>query len=102
MNWELAEKYCQTFGGHLSSVHSFEEAMFLAYSFYITNANFWTGAFSNDGGLTWKWSDGTTWDYNASGRPSMHQSACGIMWGGQIGDFPCTDINRVLCKKSFN
>uniref|UniRef100_A0A914YFY5 C-type lectin domain-containing protein n=1 Tax=Panagrolaimus superbus TaxID=310955 RepID=A0A914YFY5_9BILA len=103
MTWENAEKYCQAFGGHLSSIHSYEEAQFLGYNVYISNTNFWTGAFSNDGGLTWKWSDGTPWNYDpwASGRPTTHQSACGMMWGGVIGDYPCTNSYRVICKKLY-
>uniref|UniRef100_A0A914YSS5 C-type lectin domain-containing protein n=1 Tax=Panagrolaimus superbus TaxID=310955 RepID=A0A914YSS5_9BILA len=103
LTWEVAEKYCEAFGAHLASVHSSEEAYFMRYNYYVAGTNFWIGAFSNDGGLTWKWSDGTSWDYNpwAQGYPNTHKSACGQMLGGAISDQPCIYTYRPICKKPY-
>lgn len=118
LDWTTAEKYCEAFGGHLPSVHSKEEAMLLGcklrieHTFFYTsildnvfaaNSDFWTGAYSNDGGNTWKWSDGTKWDYNpwAQTYPFAKGNSCGVMWGGAIANFPCTEQHRPICKKSL-
>uniref|UniRef100_A0A914PM20 C-type lectin domain-containing protein n=1 Tax=Panagrolaimus davidi TaxID=227884 RepID=A0A914PM20_9BILA len=102
-NWSVAEQYCLGYGGHLASIHSVQEINFLASYLYVSSTQYWTGAFSNDGGKTWKWSDETPWDYNpwAGQYPNMKSNACGFLWGSAIGDTPCSTLFRMICKKQL-
>uniref|UniRef100_A0A914PDK8 C-type lectin domain-containing protein n=1 Tax=Panagrolaimus davidi TaxID=227884 RepID=A0A914PDK8_9BILA len=103
LNWENAEKYCEANAAHLTSIHSIQEARFLGSFVYVADLDFWSGAFSNDGGLTWKWSDGSTWDYNPwnVGYPTAIGSSCGKMWGAVIANVRCDSVFRLICKKSL-
>uniref|UniRef100_A0AC34FQR2 C-type lectin domain-containing protein n=1 Tax=Panagrolaimus sp. ES5 TaxID=591445 RepID=A0AC34FQR2_9BILA len=70
---------------------------YMAYDFV------WTGAFSNDNGKTWKWSDNTKWDFNPwmTGYPSIKTSAYGKLWGGGLQDDRGSNKYRIVCKKQL-
>uniref|UniRef100_A0A914QYK5 C-type lectin domain-containing protein n=1 Tax=Panagrolaimus davidi TaxID=227884 RepID=A0A914QYK5_9BILA len=104
MSWTTGEAYCEEFGAHLTSIHSYDERRFLGSMVYTAHEGFWTGAFSNDGGKSWAWSDRTPWDYNPwiSGYPALHTSACGTLWGGGITDNWCNNTGfQIICKKGL-
>uniref|UniRef100_A0A914PIG3 C-type lectin domain-containing protein n=1 Tax=Panagrolaimus davidi TaxID=227884 RepID=A0A914PIG3_9BILA len=73
LNWTLGQQHCEAFGANLTSIHSVEELLFLGSLVFIGHNLYWTGAFSIDGGNSWKWADGSPWDYNswANGYPSL-------------------------------
>uniref|UniRef100_A0A914PQ96 C-type lectin domain-containing protein n=1 Tax=Panagrolaimus davidi TaxID=227884 RepID=A0A914PQ96_9BILA len=100
MNWTQSEQYCLGYGGHLTSIRSYEEEHFLIAIHYILYQPIWTGAISYDGGIKWEWSDGSTWDYNpwASSSPYMNTSACGELWAVGLVDHYCSEITRIVCK----
>uniref|UniRef100_A0A914YRX7 C-type lectin domain-containing protein n=1 Tax=Panagrolaimus superbus TaxID=310955 RepID=A0A914YRX7_9BILA len=101
MNWTQGEQYCQAFGAHLASIHSYDEIHFLGSFVYTAHMALWVGAFSNDGGNSWEWSDRTPWDFNpwSNGYPNMHANACGILWDASMGDWTCNNIRQIICKK---
>uniref|UniRef100_A0AC34F684 C-type lectin domain-containing protein n=1 Tax=Panagrolaimus sp. ES5 TaxID=591445 RepID=A0AC34F684_9BILA len=103
LNWTLAEQYCQGYGAHLASVHSSDEQRFISSFVYVAQSYMWTGAFSNDGGKTWKWSDNTPWDFDPwiSGYPNLNTSACAVCAGTGMVDFSCNTIFRTMCKKAL-
>uniref|UniRef100_A0AC34F4R1 C-type lectin domain-containing protein n=1 Tax=Panagrolaimus sp. ES5 TaxID=591445 RepID=A0AC34F4R1_9BILA len=98
--WALSEDYCISVGGHSASIHSHGEQVFLSSLLMISDSNFWIGASSNDGGVTWKWSDNSKWDYNpwVSNFPSRKLSGCGINWGSGIIDTNCSDTRTLICQ----
>uniref|UniRef100_A0AC35FVP5 C-type lectin domain-containing protein n=1 Tax=Panagrolaimus sp. PS1159 TaxID=55785 RepID=A0AC35FVP5_9BILA len=103
MNWSSGEIYCEQYGAHLASIHSYDELYFLGSMVNIGHTALWVGAFSNDGGKTWAWSDRSVWDYNPfyNGYPKLQISACGRVWSAGIVDEVCTDLSQIICKKSL-
>uniref|UniRef100_A0A914PVA4 C-type lectin domain-containing protein n=1 Tax=Panagrolaimus davidi TaxID=227884 RepID=A0A914PVA4_9BILA len=103
MDWTTGEAYCELYGAHLVSIHSYDKQRFLGAMVNIAHNGFWTGAFSNDGGKSWAWSDRTPWDYNPfySGYPKLHASACGVVWTDGIADLGCNNKVQTICKKSL-
>uniref|UniRef100_A0AC34FE61 C-type lectin domain-containing protein n=1 Tax=Panagrolaimus sp. ES5 TaxID=591445 RepID=A0AC34FE61_9BILA len=103
MNWTQGEQYCQHYGAHLASIHSYDELYYLGSFVYNAHFDFWIGAFSIDGGNSWEWSDRSSWDFNpwSPGWPKMHSNACGLLWSPAIGDQPCDAIRQIICKKPF-
>ena len=89
---------------HLILLH-FGCYYFLGFG-YVVGYYFWTGLYSNDNELTWKWSDNTPFDYLpwASGYPSLNASSCGYLPGngilGQLLDLNCATNMYILCKKA--
>jgi hypothetical protein len=85
MNSTTAEEYCQLCGGHLTSIHSFDELINkIVYKVYqngplkTESANYWTGLYSTNEGRTWKWNDGSPYDflYWMSGYPYKGGPSC--------------------------
>jgi len=71
-SWYEADAYCLTQGGHLPSVHSYQEEKFLQK---LSGENiYWLGAYPKSSSAAgWVWSDGTEWDYDkyiSNGRSS--------------------------------
>uniref|UniRef100_A0A914Z5M7 C-type lectin domain-containing protein n=1 Tax=Panagrolaimus superbus TaxID=310955 RepID=A0A914Z5M7_9BILA len=102
LNWTAAEEYCEKSGAHLTSIHSWEEYSFIeTFDAFAWNGHFWIGMFSNDGGKTWMYTDGTPYDYEHRDdehckMPNPRCAAC-----GQFGicTFECTEDRLFLCKK---
>uniref|UniRef100_A0AC34FKJ6 C-type lectin domain-containing protein n=1 Tax=Panagrolaimus sp. ES5 TaxID=591445 RepID=A0AC34FKJ6_9BILA len=122
LNWQDAEDRCKIDGAHLASIHSFEEAEFVADLAYwagadVNNGNnqAWIGSYTNDNNTHWKWTDGTPFDYPnwCPGNPDFPGGeSCMIQeiflesymsnWkAGQLNNYPCgTVLSRFVCKKS--
>ncbi|XP_051251449.1 ladderlectin-like isoform X20 [Dicentrarchus labrax] len=67
LNWAQAERNCQSMGGNLASVHSFQEyheiqRMIVRVSHYSNPA--WIGGSDAQQERYWLWSDGTRFSYS--------------------------------------
>uniref|UniRef100_A0AC34GGP5 C-type lectin domain-containing protein n=1 Tax=Panagrolaimus sp. ES5 TaxID=591445 RepID=A0AC34GGP5_9BILA len=97
--WSNAESYCESFGGHLVSVHSYAEfrliGAFAAYGKYAP----WSGLFSNDGGRSWQWSDRSPVDYLPwqPGYPSGSGPCVALSHSGLINS-DCNGEQPMICK----
>ena len=58
-----AEESCLGQGGHLASVHSFEEQNFLVQTFNPA-VEVWIGAVDTDHNGAWEWTDGSPFDFS--------------------------------------
>uniref|UniRef100_A0AC34F4E3 C-type lectin domain-containing protein n=1 Tax=Panagrolaimus sp. ES5 TaxID=591445 RepID=A0AC34F4E3_9BILA len=104
------EKYCKTFkGGHLSSFTNTNELLFidaLVYNAYMSRDAFWIGLFSDDNGVTWKFTDGTSLNFNPwlDDYPIRGQSTCASAMSLDYSqehianDNPCSQIQLGVCK----
>merc|ERR1711872_130052 len=60
-SWSDAESKCQQVGGHLASIHNYNEHEFIFK--LANNHTVWIGG-SDEGNIkNWTWSDGTKWQY---------------------------------------
>ncbi|TKR96517.1 hypothetical protein L596_010522 [Steinernema carpocapsae] len=106
-DWEVSERYCRGWSGHLVSIRSQEEQHFLEK---LVNSesdndsqNVWIGLSRNHQNL--KWSDEcplnyTNWDVHEPS--SMQNKECVQMNGGSItgswSTVPCTEKSQFICK----
>uniref|UniRef100_A0A3P8ZSH7 C-type lectin domain-containing protein n=1 Tax=Esox lucius TaxID=8010 RepID=A0A3P8ZSH7_ESOLU len=71
-SWADAEFHCQSLGGHLASVHSWLESIFLeALTFDLPLT--WIGGTDGDQqSISWSWTDGSGFNYQqwAEGKPN--------------------------------
>ena len=69
MTWDAAEEQCKAQGGHLASVHSAEENVFVRNLF---TGNAWIGGSDVEVEGNWVWTDGTEWDFEdwINGEPT--------------------------------
>ncbi|XP_051251446.1 galactose-specific lectin nattectin-like isoform X18 [Dicentrarchus labrax] len=82
LNWAQAERNCQSMGGNLASVHSFQEyheiqRMIVRVSHYSNQA--WIGGSDAQQEGYWLWSDGTRFSYShwCRGEPNnVHGQHC--------------------------
>jgi len=83
ITWVNAEEECVTLGGHLASVHSAQENMFLQS--LASGDSFWLGGYPTGEG-DWVWSDLTDFDYLndydaiSSGCLFQHQNSYSDGW----------------------
>ena len=61
VSWVEAESTCVSYGGHLASINSDDDSIFLGSSVAAGN-DVWIGAFSRKID-EWVWSDDTEWGY---------------------------------------
>ncbi|XP_072544691.1 macrophage mannose receptor 1-like [Salminus brasiliensis] len=88
-NWTDSEQNCVTMGGHLASVHSSKEYIFIQdLVLNATNSTTYTWLGGSDSAQegVWVWTDGSAFNYSSwdSGQPDNHQNIenCLIMnWG---------------------
>ncbi|XP_067436260.1 ladderlectin-like [Thunnus thynnus] len=106
--WADAEKSCQSRGGNLASVHSFDEyhsiqSMILRITHTYPLA--WLGGSDAQQEGTWFWSDGSAFGYSywAPGQPDNRGSAdCLLMNFGdhkRFDDQPCHFTMPFVCAK---
>uniref|UniRef100_A0AC35F8F0 C-type lectin domain-containing protein n=1 Tax=Panagrolaimus sp. PS1159 TaxID=55785 RepID=A0AC35F8F0_9BILA len=118
--WQDAENKCLADSGHLASIHSFEEAEFVADLAYWPGADVldglkqaWIGLYTEDNNTHWQWTDGTPFDYPNwdPGNPDYPgiencveiflESYITNWKAGQFNNFPCSDVvSKFVCKKS--
>ncbi|XP_041458281.1 macrophage mannose receptor 1-like isoform X1 [Lytechinus variegatus] len=110
-NFADAESECAALfsGSHLASIHSIGEQSFITERLKYINAWTWIGLNDRDIEDTWKWTDGTNYDFWnwAEGEPNnVNNEDCvhlGYFDDHQIGlwnDNNCNDENRYICKKA--
>ncbi|XP_032364724.1 galactose-specific lectin nattectin-like [Etheostoma spectabile] len=76
-SWIDAENFCKAAGGHLASVHSEEEQVFLKTFINQVSGEYkrtWIGGFDSVQEGVWMWSDGSTLDFKRwnKGEPNNH------------------------------
>ncbi|XP_036967732.1 type-2 ice-structuring protein-like isoform X2 [Acanthopagrus latus] len=110
MTWANAEKHCQTQGGNLASVHSFEEHNAIQSMIQGQMMGYpltWLGGYDATQEGTWFWSDGTpfTINYWAPGQPDNRANAhCLLMNFGdekKFDDQPCDYSKSFVCGKKL-
>uniref|UniRef100_A0A914YBI3 C-type lectin domain-containing protein n=1 Tax=Panagrolaimus superbus TaxID=310955 RepID=A0A914YBI3_9BILA len=100
-HWADAEQYCESVNAHLISLHSYDETRFLTTVISFTGGVPWTGLTSNDNEVSWKWSDGSPFDYRpwASGHPYRNVSSCAYLYLNGLYDVDCISNYNFVCKK---
>uniref|UniRef100_A0A914PHM7 C-type lectin domain-containing protein n=1 Tax=Panagrolaimus davidi TaxID=227884 RepID=A0A914PHM7_9BILA len=117
MNLTTTEEYCQLCGGHLTSIHSLDELRYtIVYNVYTNgplnaytntqSANYWTGLYSTNDGRTWKWNDGSPYNYSywMSGYPYKGGPSCAnlvINWGDYNNPSSYGMANNMNCSTSL-
>ncbi|XP_042372876.1 galactose-specific lectin nattectin-like, partial [Plectropomus leopardus] len=111
LSWAKAEKYCQSVGGNLASVHNIEEyhaiqRLILKTSHEDTSA--WIGGSDAEEEHVWLWSDGSSFTYTNwhPGQPDnnfFRQHCIRINFGGPKAwdDLLCTDHLPFVCAKKM-
>ncbi|XP_030285706.1 galactose-specific lectin nattectin-like isoform X2 [Sparus aurata] len=111
MSWANAEKHCQTQGGNLASVHSFDEQR--AIQTMIQRQTFmyprtWLGGYDAMQEGTWFWSDGTPFHFTywAPGQPDnflFAQHCLSMNYGDErkFDDHRCDFREPFVCAKKL-
>uniref|UniRef100_A0A914PPF1 C-type lectin domain-containing protein n=1 Tax=Panagrolaimus davidi TaxID=227884 RepID=A0A914PPF1_9BILA len=109
LTWSESEKYCNSIGGHLTSVHSdLENRLILAFVKYMGCGGQapWLGLYPVDNGTTYQWTDGSNFDYQKWYNSYINAGTCIILngfctddiWGFENMD--CSQLWGVICKKA--
>uniref|UniRef100_A0A1I7YKD3 Metalloendopeptidase n=1 Tax=Steinernema glaseri TaxID=37863 RepID=A0A1I7YKD3_9BILA len=107
MNFNEAESYCQSIGGHLFSSHdsATEKYYHYAINYYSPNGDhtFWIGLHKPRGANSqYSWTDGSPLDYknwaNGSPRPSQNEE-CTAYQGPNWATQQCTEKHPFVCNK---
>uniref|UniRef100_A0A914PY35 C-type lectin domain-containing protein n=1 Tax=Panagrolaimus davidi TaxID=227884 RepID=A0A914PY35_9BILA len=118
--WIDAENNCIVDGAHLASIHTLDEALFLAYLAYWPGADVcdvykmaWIGGHTDDNNAHWYWTDGTPFNYTtwrSGGRPtSSLPRSCTLKYlttqcqqpASTIDNWSCERLlAKYICKKS--
>jgi hypothetical protein len=113
MNWTTAEEFCEICGAHLASFHSLNEISSFASYVYkygpLKNkaSNYWTGLYSDNNGRTWKWNDGSPYDFSYwyPGNPNQKGEATATLYIASSSSYGMTNnlgfTNRLyaICKR---
>lgn len=96
-DWQGAERYCNSQGANLASVHSYMESDFL-YTF-TNRADSWLGGTDSAAEGRWEWSDGTPFDYTTweSDQPNG-DGDCLRFQDTNFWDGACSDNYSYVCK----
>ena len=65
LKWHEAKEFCEDFGGHLATVSSEEEWLFLQEKAKANTGHFWLGATDESLEGEWKWVTGEPWSFTA-------------------------------------
>uniref|UniRef100_A0A914PR04 C-type lectin domain-containing protein n=1 Tax=Panagrolaimus davidi TaxID=227884 RepID=A0A914PR04_9BILA len=100
--WVNAEDRCKIDGGYLASIHSPDEAHFVAKLAFPDDNVPWIGLYTEDKNAHWKWTDRTPVDYVnwASGQPdNPGVENCGVLWSpGNFNNLDCKFMTKFVCK----
>uniref|UniRef100_A0A914P5K9 C-type lectin domain-containing protein n=1 Tax=Panagrolaimus davidi TaxID=227884 RepID=A0A914P5K9_9BILA len=104
-----AENICINHGGHLVSIHSHEEAIFLMDIETVVYWAMWLGLHFDNQDQTWKWLDGTPTDYmpwysNTPSKPPANYPCVSLFENEDNGEpyidnGPCDVEQPFFCKK---
>ena len=102
--WAAGRAACQSLGGDLASIHSAAENDAVRAVVPHTTAA-WIGATDAVSEGTWRWSDGTPWDYSnwSPGEPNNQgDEDCGEAYADHPGwnDMPCSAGRGAVCRLS--
>jgi hypothetical protein len=116
--WYEAEQMCVIENATLASIHNLQEALFVANLAYYPGSDScdgskqaWIGLFTDDTFISYKWTDGTPFDYQKWGTNHPYKVApnycnvlslapiCGNVTGAFYAD-PCDTFDaKFVCKK---
>nr|2ZIB_A Chain A, Type II antifreeze protein [Brachyopsis segaliensis] len=103
MTWDLAEANCVNKGGHLASIHSLEEQLYIKD---IVAGIVWIGGSACKVAGAWSWTDGTPVDYRTwcPTKPNDILSDCCMQMTAAVDkcwdDLPCPASHASICAKA--
>jgi hypothetical protein len=99
LTWTAAEAFCLNYTSHLSSILSVDEIVF---SNKILKGNKWIGLYSFDNQRTWRWADGTFFNFTKwdSDNPQQMEASC-VSSFNYFTNGDCSASLPGLCKKPF-
>mmetsp|Transcript_6959 Transcript_6959/g.9338 ORF Transcript_6959/g.9338 Transcript_6959/m.9338 type:complete len:1729 (+) Transcript_6959:360-5546(+) len=118
LTWDSAQAYCESVGGFLVSINSYDENEFI--SIYLTSSAAWIGANDIDSEGTWRWiQDGSKLGYSAwyayysqpddgdywcyySGCTSEDCAIINYHSWGEWSDMYCSYTYPFICEKGEN
>jgi C-type mannose receptor len=101
VNWTEAESYCQSLdskNGHLASFHNADDLAFLNT---LGQSN-WIGLYSDNRAITWKYTDGSPFDYKrwGEGYPERDGSRCANVFRQMLNNYnDCSISTRGICQQ---
>jgi hypothetical protein len=95
-DWNEAKSICQGSGGHISSITSQEEQDRMS----DIKSGFWLGATNIEDGETWKWDDGSPWNYTnwADGHPTLYGNCAYMSYDSKWKTTSCSRLRLYFCK----
>ena len=104
LSWYDAQARCEQEGGHLTSIHSAEENLFvtsLQPKDSARDSGIWIGGNDIDTEGIWEWTDGSTWNFQIwrYGEPNAAfiNEDCADLGGS---DAPCNREMAFICKRT--
>ncbi|KAM9834666.1 uncharacterized protein LOC133157209 [Syngnathus typhle] len=105
LDWDQAEHYCVSKGGHLASIRDRREQEWVALQ-ALDHSWYWIGLRrAAPGSTVWQWTDGTPFSYSYwdIDQPDHYlgQENCGEIqrsYGGSWNDYPCDFSQGYICK----
>ena len=108
--WDEAEAFCKEEGGHLASVTSKAINDYIAEGLKQKDHFIWIGGSDKESEGTWKWSDGSDWEFTNWGtiggvkQPSNHSEHDCLEYqrGDRTwNDLSCSIKRKYLCSKKL-
>jgi hypothetical protein len=95
-DWNDAKTKGKNSGGHLASVTSKEDQDFLT----AEHKGFWIGASNLEDFETWRWEDGSLWNYTNWGykQPSYRGNCAWVTWSNKWEVQDCSRMKTFYCK----
>ena len=110
-NWERAEEFCRTRGGHLASVTSNATNQYILRGIASRKVDdaIWIGGTDKEGEGVWKWADGSSWKFSywQVNRPSRNNQNQNCLQyetsfsNAKWWDFFCERSYKFLCSQKI-